>query len=185
MMPDAADGTISREGERFVIRFERRFPSPIEEVWAALTRPERLTQWVGATEVELELVDGGKMVTRTTGPQELVDAIIAEAGPEALETRDTVLRVEPPRVFEHTFGGAPDSVVRWELEPVGGGCLLRLAHTEPAGFEPKHGPRDLAGWHELLELLALALQEPARQQWSAERWESHRSRYAERFGADD
>ena len=135
MMPDAADGTISREGERFVIRFERRFPSPIEEVWAALTRPERLTQWVGATEVELELVEGGKMVTRTTGPQELVDAI--------------------------------------------------LAHTEPAGFEPKHGPRDLAGWHELLELLALALQEPARQPWSAERWESHRSRYAERFGADD
>ena len=183
-MPDAQDGRAALENGRFVIRFERRFSRPMEEVWSALTMPERLQQWVGANKVELELVEGGRMVTRTTGPQELVDAIIAEGG--SLETRDTVLRVEPPWLLEHTFGGMPDSIVRWELEPAGDGCILRLAHTEPVDFDGKNGPRDMAGWHELLDLLAEhVVSGDARRAWSMERWESHRDRYSGRSIGDD
>jgi uncharacterized protein YndB with AHSA1/START domain len=142
--------------------------------------PERLQQWMGANEVEIDLVAGGRLVTRTTGPQELVDAIIAEAGKAALETHDTVLRVEPPSLLEHTFGGTQDSVVRWELEPSPEGCILRLAHTEPVNFDRKDSPRDMAGWHELLDLLAEHLDSgrDAGRSWSRERWERHRDRYA-------
>ena len=35
------------------------FETGVDEVWAALTEPERLEEWF-ATEVELELVEGGR-----------------------------------------------------------------------------------------------------------------------------
>jgi hypothetical protein len=98
---------------------------------------------------------------------------------EALTQRNTVLRVEPPAVFEHTFG-APDSVVAGSWSPDGDGCRLTLRHREPPGFSvPEHGPRDLAGWHALLELLGAALDgNPAA--WRPQRWEELRDRYAAR-----
>jgi hypothetical protein len=45
----------------------------------------------------------------------------------------TILRVEPPTLLEHTHADAA-SYLRWELEPVDTGCVLRLSHfvTDPA-----------------------------------------------------
>jgi len=87
------------------------------------------------------------------------------------------LRVDPPYVFEHTFGGSPDSIERWELRRDGDGCVLLLTHTEPVGFAASDAPRDLAGWHMLLDLLGHALDgRPV--EWSLRRWEEHRDRYA-------
>jgi uncharacterized protein YndB with AHSA1/START domain len=40
------------------VRREVMFASPLEEVWQALTRPERLSEWF-ANEVELDLRPGG------------------------------------------------------------------------------------------------------------------------------
>src|SRR6266511_2822992 len=51
-----ADGTVEEIGGRYVLRFERRLPHPVETVWDALTRPERLRDWFGEVEVKLELV---------------------------------------------------------------------------------------------------------------------------------
>jgi uncharacterized protein YndB with AHSA1/START domain len=173
-------GTVEEVNGRYVLRFERRLLHPREEVWDALTRPERMQEWFGEGDIELDLVDGGKFEVHTTGPPALVEAIIAEVGKEGLVQHNRVLRVQPPAVFEHTFGD-PDSVVRWELEPDGDGCRLKLAHTEPAGFVvAENGPRDLAGWHALLELLAKALDgEPAgRAPWRLERWQELRDQYA-------
>jgi uncharacterized protein YndB with AHSA1/START domain len=183
-MPEAAEGRVEQVEGRYVIRFERRFDRRIDQVWAALTQPERLKQWFGATEVELELVEGGSFVTRTTGPQELIDAMIAEgAGDPPFESRDTVLRVDPPRLFEHTFGGMPESIVRWELEPDGDGCRLRLAHIEPVDFDSRFAPRDMAGWHELLYLLERAVEARAgdSSSWSRQRWQKYRDDYARRM----
>lgn len=176
MLP--ADGTLGQADGRYLLRFERRFAHPVERVWDALTRPERLIEWFGPTEVELELVKGGRFHTRGGSP-ELVEAIIAEHGDVPIESRDTVLRVEPPYVFEHTFGGDPSSIVRWELHPDADGCVLRLTHTEPPGFPAADAPRDLAGWHVLLELLGHALDgHPIA--WPRDRWEQHRDRYVAR-----
>ncbi len=46
---------------------------------------------------------------------------------EATATVCPILRVEPPRLFEHThLDGA--SYLRWQLEAVASGCVLRLSH---------------------------------------------------------
>jgi uncharacterized protein YndB with AHSA1/START domain len=175
--PGTKDGTLEEIGGRQVLRFERRLPHPVERVWDALTRPEQLGQWVGEGEFDVELVEGGRIHMRTTGPPELVDAIVAEAGEDALETDDTVLRVEPPRVYEHTFGGQPDSIVRWELHPDTDGCRLVLTHTMPPGAPPAEAPHTLAGWHALLERLGGVLDgRPG--VWSRREWEELRDRYA-------
>jgi uncharacterized protein YndB with AHSA1/START domain len=172
------DGTVEQVDGRTVLHFERRFRHPIERVWDALTRPEELAKWVGEAEVTIDLREGGEMVSRTTGPPELIEAMVKEGGadPNDLVSRDTILRVDPPRLFEHTFGGVPTSIARWELEPDGDGTRLTLRHTEPPEFEAKDETRDLAGWHSLLEELEHVLDgKPAT--WSMRRWEEHRKRY--------
>lgn len=176
-----AYGTVEQIEGRWVLRFERRLRHRPQRVWDALTRPEQMAVWLGEGDIDLDLVEGGKFDVRTTGPPELVDAIIREAGENALVQHNTVLRVEPPAVFEHTFGD-PDSVVRWELTPDGDGCRLRLTHTEPPEFAiGEHGPRDLAGWHGLLEQLEHALDgTPPPTRWPIERWEALRDEYATR-----
>jgi uncharacterized protein YndB with AHSA1/START domain len=172
-----AEGTVDEIDGRYVLRFERRFEHPVERVWDALTRPERITQWFGEGEVELELVEGGRYQIRTTGPPDLIEAIIAETGSDNMVQRDTVLRVEPPLVFEHTFEGDTDSVVRWELQPDGDGCRLFLTHTVPAGRAVADAAGYLSGWHMCLELLGHAL-DGAPVPWRKSRWEEHRDRYA-------
>lgn len=171
-----ADGTVEIVDGRPVLRFERHFRHPVERVWRAITTPEGLAQWWGDVEVELELVEGGRYRVRTVGPPDLVDAIIREGGAEHLDAEYRVTRVDPPRLFEHTFG-ADDSIARWELEPDGDGCRLVLTHTEPATIDPTvDGPRDLAGWHALLEQLELALAGTPGV-WDKQRWETLRDHY--------
>jgi uncharacterized protein YndB with AHSA1/START domain len=166
---------------RHVLRFERRFRHTVERVWEALTQPEQISQWLAVQEVEIEVVEGGRFVARTTGPPELVETIIREAGEAALQSNDTVLRVEAPYVLEHTFGSDPTSVVRWELESDGDGCLLRLTHTEPSGFQDENSPRDLAGWHALLEQMERLL-DGAMKPFSLERWQEFKDGYAAKLG---
>jgi hypothetical protein len=42
----------------------------------------------------------------------------------------TILRLEPPMLLEHTHPAAGSSM-RWELEAVDTGCILRLSHIVP------------------------------------------------------
>jgi uncharacterized protein YndB with AHSA1/START domain len=179
----APDGTIEEVDGRYVLRFERRFAHPVERVWEALTTPERMNEWLGEGRFEIELREGGRMESTPTGPPELIEAMVSEGGadPDNLTTRDTVLRVEPPLLLEHTFGGDADSVARWELQRDGDGCRLTLTHTEPPAFDDADAPRDLAGWHALLEQLEQALDGKAFTR-SLERWQGHRDRYAAKLG---
>jgi hypothetical protein len=89
--------------------------------------------------------------------------------------------VEAPHVLEHTFGSNPTSVVRWELHADEDGCRLRLMHAEPADFQDENAPRDLAGWHMLLEQLEKLLDgTPAG--FSMERWQEFKDGYAVKLG---
>ena len=111
------EGTIQPFEGRSLVRFERRYPHPVERVWAAITEPDQLRRWWGDGDIRLDLVEGGRYDVVTTGPEELTDAMIEFGAEEALERHDTVLQVDPPRLFEHTFHGS--SVVRWELQADG------------------------------------------------------------------
>jgi uncharacterized protein YndB with AHSA1/START domain len=63
-----------------MIRKQIVLPSPREEVWEALTDPERLEDWF-ANEVELDLREGGEATFRWGNGEER-HAIITEIDPE-------------------------------------------------------------------------------------------------------
>lgn len=110
------DGTMERTTDGGVIRFERHLAYPIREVWDAITNPARLAQWwlPFDADITVDLREGGQMVMIATGE-------------EPMTISCTILRVEPPMLLEHTHVD-PDSRMRWELEPVETGCVLRLSH---------------------------------------------------------
>jgi uncharacterized protein YndB with AHSA1/START domain len=100
-----------------VIRFERHLPYPVREVWDAITNPARLAEWwlPFDAEITVDLRPGGLMVMAATG---------GDPPPMTCE----ILRVEAPLLLEHTHM-APGTTLRWELEAVATGCILRLTHV--------------------------------------------------------
>ena len=115
------DGTLERTADGGVIRFERHLAYSVDEVWDAITSPERLGDWwlPFDADISVDLREGGEMVMT--------------ARDEPISITCTILRVEPPRLLEHTHAD-PGSRMLWELEPVETGSVLRLSHfvTDPA-----------------------------------------------------
>jgi uncharacterized protein YndB with AHSA1/START domain len=114
--PSLYDGTMDRTPEGGVIRFERHLDYAIRDVWDAITNPDRLADWwlPFDADITIDLRPGGEMTFVGTGD-------------EQVELTCTILRVEPPMLLEHTHVD-PGSTMRWELEPVDDGCVLRLTH---------------------------------------------------------
>ena len=110
------DGTLERTADGGVIRFERRLGYAVREVWDAITDPARLADWwlPFDADITVDLREGGEMVFAATGD-------------EPMTITCTILRVEPPMLLEHTHVD-PGSFMRWELEAVDTGCVLRLSH---------------------------------------------------------
>ena len=46
-------GTLREVDNGYELRFERHFEQPVEEVWQAITEPEHLAEWIGASAVDL------------------------------------------------------------------------------------------------------------------------------------
>jgi uncharacterized protein YndB with AHSA1/START domain len=105
-------------------------PAEPDEVWEALTEPERLEEWF-ANDVELDPVPGGTGVFRWDDGEER-HARVEEA--------------VPGRRFAFTWD---DSRVEIELEPVEAGT--RVVVTETLGLDGLG-----AGWGTALQLRALA-----------------------------
>lgn len=133
---------LNQVGRDYVLRFERCYPHPCEEVWAALVEPSRLAAWFPAA------IEGER---RAGAPLRFVFA--GDEGP-ALEGQ---LRIfEPPRLLEYTWGS---DVLRWALTPTGG-CSLVFTSTVA---QRSNAPRDATGWEGCLDNLgALLRDEPSR-----------------------
>ncbi len=110
------DGVLERTAAGGVIRFERHLAYDVRDVWDAITTPARLADWwlPFDADITVDLREGGLMVMAATGG-------------EPITITCTILRVEAPMLLEHTHA-EPGSYMRWELEPVDSGCLLRLSH---------------------------------------------------------
>jgi uncharacterized protein YndB with AHSA1/START domain len=166
------EGTVREIDGKYVLRFERRLNHPVGEVWAALTEPDRLAEWLA--EADLDLVEGGRVELRWQNTDEHGNTAVA---------RGTISRLEPPRLLE--IDTDIHGLLRWELREEHYGCKLTFTNATPA---PKNMHAIvLAGWHIHLDHLADALAgHPVN--WSTwtgdywDLWEELRAGYAEGIG---
>jgi uncharacterized protein YndB with AHSA1/START domain len=139
-MTEQGYGTLRADGDRFATRFERRYDGSPEEIWAAITEPDRLRRWL-ADVVDGRLEPGGEFTFRWNGDDDQT-------------ARCRVRLFDRPHTLELDWGfdGEPDSVLRIELSPAaGGGTLLVLDHSRlPRSQAAGYG----AGWQAHLDALA-------------------------------
>jgi len=158
-------GTFERHGDNIDLRYERRYPRPIETVWAALTDPVRLADWMGAALVEPRV--GGRYELFTERARPMTGRIVTWEPPALLE-------------FSWDTGDGPASMVRCELTPDGDGTKLIFIH-KGVGFE--WSALVLPGWHTHLERLENLLAGHA-QPMSMPRWRELQAIYLQRYGLD-
>lgn len=163
-MHDAANplGTFERNGEHVDLCYERHFPRQIETVWAALTEPVRLADWIGKAVVEPHV--GGRYELFVDRKRPMTGRIVT---------------YQPPSLLEFTWntGDAPESTVRCELTPDGSGTKLVFRH-KGVGFI--WIGLVLPGWHGLFERLRSLLDgERAPENWA--RWRELQKVYVEHY----
>ncbi|TDD65687.1 SRPBCC family protein [Jiangella aurantiaca] len=151
--------SLHTDGDRTVLRMERRFRHPRARVWAAITEPEHLSQWF-PSRAEFDPVVGSDVRFDMDG--ERFDGRVTEA--------------EPGRVLAFTWG---DDHLRFELHDDGDGCRLEFAHT----FTDRYGAASFAsGWaqcfvglEQVLDGAPVTAASPSAEQHDA---------YVEQFGLD-
>jgi uncharacterized protein YndB with AHSA1/START domain len=159
-------GTFERHGEQTTLRFERSLPRPIHTVWAALTTPERLADWLGAAVVEP--FAGGRFELFVDRPVETARML------------GRVLRWEPPHRLEFVWkvGSEPENIVRCEMT-ADGPDAARLVFTHGT-MEFKWIGLVLPGWHNLFERLTTALENDGAAPDSIDRWRELQAIYLDR-----
>jgi uncharacterized protein YndB with AHSA1/START domain len=160
-MDDTDLGTLTREGDRWMLTFTRRLAHSREKVWRAVTEPAHLAAWY---------------------PQEIVGERRAGAPLRFVSSAGDgfdgqMLVFDPPEVMEFTWG--PDRL-RIELQADGTGTLLTLTDTFD---ELGKAARDGAGWHECLDRLVSELDGTPPRPWG-ERWGEVHPRYLTHLGPD-
>lgn len=130
-------GTVTQRGERFDLSFERIYATSVDDVWDAVSNPERLARWMAPYRGELRL--GGRWEALNS------DGSVFSWG--------TVTACEPPRTYATTweYEGEDTSVVTITVteHPEGAVLVLRHEHLEDRGYG--------AGWQTYLEQLDKSL----------------------------
>ena len=138
--PETRRGTVTRTGDgRQRLEFRRSWPDPIQDVWAALTEPDRMVRWIGTYEGERGAGGGG---TFTMTHEE-----------ESIGEPMTIVECDPPRrlVVEWVQQETAEWTVALDLWPEGDRTVLRFVQVFPAEADVI----DFAmGWHWYLDKLA-------------------------------
>lgn len=143
-MSTSPTGIVERTPDGGRVRFERSLSFPIEDVWAAITEPERLGDWWPpmAAKITVDLREGGK--------------IVFDWPDTDFPTMEfTITRLQPPTLLEHTHT-SPGSWMRWELEATDDGTQLRATYSVP-DIDMAIERGDLVGLHYSLDRLVPAL----------------------------
>jgi len=132
--------SFARKGELIEARLTALIDDHLERVWAALTEPGELVQWLAPGAIELR-------------PGGAVKLDFADSG---IVIDSQVTAVKPLHLLEYSWSGPSEPVrpVRWELEPVGPMVRLTLTLGVPASEDVA---RSCAGWAAHLEMLVAAL----------------------------
>ena len=134
-----------------VVRMEDRYRTDVDDLWSALTDPERLARWVAR--VDGDLRPGGAFQASFTSGWE---------GPGRVDI------CEPPRRLLVTLSPGQDEQTVIEAELVPEGAVTRLVIEErgiPLDEAAVHG----AGWQAHVEDLAAHLAGRQRTEWRT-RW---------------
>jgi uncharacterized protein YndB with AHSA1/START domain len=163
MIDNQANGVIRKTGDTYEIVFVRRLKRPIEKVWAALTVPERIADWLANVTIEPDLRVGARFALRF----KLND----------YQMSGEIVALDPPRLIAWTWPDPENpsaaSAVRFELEPDGDGCKLTLTNGALVRDDLENVA---AGWHTHLEGLESAA-DGVFYAWNAEREAIHEQRY--------
>lgn len=133
----ARRGIVSRlDDGRQRLQFRRSWPDSVDDVWAALTEPDRLARWIGSYE--------GERAVGATGTFTMTHEEEPAAQPM------TIVACEPPRRLAVEWV-QPDTDawrVDLDLSTEGGRTVLRFVQV----FEADADVTDFAlGWHWYLE----------------------------------
>jgi uncharacterized protein YndB with AHSA1/START domain len=148
-------GVVTRQDDgRQRLEFRRSWPDPIEDVWGALTEPERLARWIG-------VYDGARGPGGTG-----TFSMTHEEGERAGEPM-TIVECDPPRrlVIEWTQQATENWRVDLDLWREADRTVLRFVQVFPADADVT----DFAmGWHWYLQKLGAEVGgEPAPGDWDA------------------
>ena len=127
---------FSQEGDVTVARMGRVLGDSMESVWAALTEPSKLVEWLAPGEIELRKGGAAKLNFADSGV--IIDS--------------TVSAIEPGRLLEYSWSspGQPLRPVRYALTPERDGVRLEVTLRIPAGED---AGRSGAGWDAHLDML--------------------------------
>jgi uncharacterized protein YndB with AHSA1/START domain len=138
------DGTVERrQNGGFVVAFDRPIDRSAETVWAALTDPKILANWLGDVEVDLRV--GGAFIIRFRRMTVVMTG--------------TITALESGRLIEYSWRenyGMPESAVRWEILPANTGCRLKLIHSFPPECVLNEIVGFAGGWHAFLDAIPVA-----------------------------
>ena len=152
-------GALRRSADgRGTVRVEDTYRTGVQDLWAAVTEPDRLARWIADVDGELRI--GGRFTARFTS---------GWSGPGRVDV------CEPPRRLLLTMSpGQPDeTVIEARLTPTGHRTHLVVEERGlPLDDLPFHG----AGWQVHLEDLAAHLHGGAASDWRS-RWMELTPRY--------
>ena len=126
-------GEIARVGTGFDLRFERILATDVDDLWSALSEPERLARWMNAFTGDLAL--GGTW-----------HALLDDGSDYAV---GTVTACDPPRSFTTTWHAIEEQPTELTImvDAVPDGARLTLVHVGVQSIY--YGP----GWQTYLEQL--------------------------------
>jgi uncharacterized protein YndB with AHSA1/START domain len=144
-MSPTPTGRIDHDGGRRTLRLTRSFRAPIEDVWAAVTEPERLERWIGTYTGDPA---DGKVSFRMTFEE---GGQAEEGGPaEEMEIRECI---PPERLAVTSHVG--EQVWYLELELVEEDGVTTLSFSQPE-LDPVDGESIGPGWEYYLDRMVVA-----------------------------
>lgn len=134
-------GSIVKNEDRYTATLTRTIDHDVDSVWAMLTDPAHIVDWLAPGTIEVKLGGAAKLDFKDSG-------IVIDSEVTALD---------PPRLLEYSWSspGEPLRPLRFEIEPDGEGSKLTLTLTVPAG---ENVSRSCAGFEAHLMMLLAAME---------------------------